>query len=74
MLAKMKKQAIAMVMVSLLIGVTACAQHSSTYKLDKAYEVLLNERGQPLRTFRGPISQDGYSDHLPIYVDMKSSQ
>ena len=38
------------------------------------WSFLLNERGQPLRTFRGPISQDGYSDHLPIYVDMKSSQ
>lgn len=37
---------IAMVMVSLLFGFTACAQHSSTYKLDKAYEVLREERDE----------------------------
>ena len=37
---------IAMVMVSLLFGFTACAQHSSTYKLDKAYEVLREEKDE----------------------------
>lgn len=37
---------IAMVIVSLLFGFSACAQQSSTYKLDKAYEVLREERDE----------------------------
>lgn len=39
-------KAIAMVMVSLLFGITACAQYSSTYKLDNTYEVLREERDE----------------------------
>ena len=31
---------------------------------------LLDEKGAPLRTYRGPIYQGGYSDHLPLWVDL----
>lgn len=34
------------------------------------FSFLLDEKGRPLRTFRGPICQDGYSDHLPVWVDV----
>lgn len=38
------------------------------------FSFLLDDKGRPLRTFRGPITQDGYSDHLPVYVDMESTR
>lgn len=31
---------------------------------------LLTEEGAPWRTYRGPIYQGGYSDHLPVWVDI----
>lgn len=35
------------------------------------FPFLLDEKGRPFRTFRGPISQNGFSDHLPIWVDLQ---
>jgi len=35
------------------------------------FPFLLSESGIPLRTFRGPSYQGGYSDHLPLYVDFR---
>ncbi len=45
--------------------------------LEKRAEVgrfpfLLDEKGVPLRTYRGPVYMGGYSDHLPIWVDWLS--
>lgn len=40
------KKTIAVTMMLMSFGLTACAQHSSTYKLDKAYEVLKEERDE----------------------------
>jgi len=34
------------------------------------YGFLLDEKGAPWRTYRGPIYQGGYSDHLPLWVDL----
>lgn len=31
---------------------------------------LLTEKGTPWRTFQGPVYKGGYSDHLPLYVDV----
>ena len=31
---------------------------------------LLDEKGVPWRTYRGPVYQGGYSDHLPLWVDL----
>ena len=30
----------------------------------------LLENGRPNRTYQGPIYKGGYSDHLPIYIDL----
>ena len=34
------------------------------------YPFLLTENGIPFRTFRGPAYGGGYSDHLPLYMDL----
>ena len=36
------------------------------------FNFLLDEEGAPWRTYRGPIYQGGYSDHLPIWVDLSA--
>lgn len=33
---------------------------------------LLTEKGTPWRTFQGPVYRGGFSDHLPIWVDLLS--
>lgn len=34
------------------------------------FPFLLTEKGTPWRTYQGPIYQGGFSDHLPIWVDL----
>ena len=34
------------------------------------FPFLLTEKGTPWRTYQGPVYQGGYSDHLPIWVDL----
>lgn len=34
------------------------------------FPFLLTEKGAPWRTYQGPVYQGGYSDHLPIWVDL----
>ncbi len=34
------------------------------------FDFLLNSKGAPWRTFRGPVYEGGFSDHLPIWVDL----
>ena len=34
------------------------------------FSFLLNEKGTPWRTYQGPIYQGGYSDHLPLYINV----
>ena len=34
------------------------------------FPFLLNEKGAPWRTYRGPVYDGGYSDHLSIWVDL----
>lgn len=34
------------------------------------FPFLLTEKGTPWRTFQGPSYKGGYSDHLPLYVDV----
>lgn len=34
------------------------------------YPFLLTEKGTPWRTFQGPVYKGGYSDHLPLYVEV----
>lgn len=34
------------------------------------FPFLLTEKGAPWRTFQGPAYKGGYSDHLPLYVDV----
>ena len=36
------------------------------------FPFLLTEKGTPWRTFQGPVYQGGFSDHLPIWVDLSS--
>ena len=36
------------------------------------FPFLLTEKGTPWRTFQGPIYRGGFSDHLPIWVDLLS--
>jgi len=36
------------------------------------FPFLLTEKGTPWRTFQGPIYKGGFSDHLPIWVDLLS--
>lgn len=36
------------------------------------FPFLLTESGTPWRTYQGPIYKGGFSDHLPIWVDMLS--
>lgn len=31
---------------------------------------LLNEKGRPHRTYQGPVYKGGFSDHLPVHVDL----
>lgn len=31
---------------------------------------MLEENGIPLRTFSGPVYKGGYSDHLPVFIDL----
>ena len=35
------------------------------------FPFLLTEKGVPWRTFQGPAYKGGYSDHLPLYVDVR---
>ena len=35
------------------------------------FSFLLTESGTPWRTFQGPAYKGGYSDHLPLYVELK---
>lgn len=34
------------------------------------FSFLLTEKGTPWRTYQGPIYQGGYSDHLPLYINV----
>ena len=36
------------------------------------FPFLLTEKGTPWRTFQGPLYKGGFSDHLPIWVDLSS--
>lgn len=36
------------------------------------FPFLLTEKGTPWRTFQGPVYKGGFSDHLPIWVDLLS--
>lgn len=36
------------------------------------FTFLLTEKGTPWRTFQGPVYKGGFSDHLPIWVDLLS--
>lgn len=36
------------------------------------FPFLLTEKDTPWRTFQGPVYQGGFSDHLPIWVDLSS--
>ena len=36
------------------------------------FPFLLTEKGRPWRTFQGPVYKGGFSDHLPIWVDLLS--
>ena len=35
------------------------------------FPFLLTEKGTPWRTFQGPAYKGGYSDHLPLYVEIR---
>lgn len=35
------------------------------------FSFLLTEKGTPWRTFQGPIYKGGYSDHLPLYIEIR---
>lgn len=37
------------------------------------FPFLLNEKGAPWRTYQGPIYIGGYSDHLPLWVDLHAA-
>jgi len=37
------------------------------------FPFLLTEKGTPWRTFQGPVYKGGFSDHLPIWVDLHDS-
>ncbi len=37
------------------------------------YSFLLDEKGVPWRTYQGPIYKGGYSDHLPLWMELQSS-
>lgn len=34
---------------------------------------MLTDGGVPLRTFQGPVYKGGYSDHLPVFIDVEIS-
>ena len=36
------------------------------------FPFLLTEKGTPWRTFQGPLYQGGFSDHLPVWIDLSS--
>lgn len=36
------------------------------------FSFLLTEKGVPWRTFQGPVYKGGYSDHLPLYVEISN--
>lgn len=36
------------------------------------FPFLLTEKGTPWRTYQGPVYKGGFSDHLPIWVDLSS--
>ena len=38
------------------------------------FPFLLTEKGTPWRTYQGPIYKGGFSDHLPIWVDLLSKE
>ncbi len=35
------------------------------------FPFLLTEKGKPWRTFQGPVYKGGYSDHLPLFVEIQ---
>lgn len=35
------------------------------------FPFLLTDKGTPWRTFQGPTYKGGYSDHLPLYIELK---
>jgi len=35
------------------------------------FPFLLTEKGVPWRTYQGPVYKGGYSDHLPLYVELR---
>ena len=38
------------------------------------YNYMLNEKGYPWRTFRGPVYEGGFSDHLPLVLQIKECE
>lgn len=41
-----------------------------TYVHVAKFPFLLTEKGTPWRTFQGPVYKGGYSDHLPLYINV----
>lgn len=47
------------------------APHAPAKATVGRFPFLLNEKGAPWRTFQGPVYRGGYSDHLPLFVDIR---
>ncbi len=53
---------------ALLNGSGLSVNFKRAYIFDSPW--LLDVNGKPYRSFRGPVFTGGYSDHLPVYIDL----
>ena len=55
----------------ILVSTNALPYFNKSVNVGK-FSFLLTEKGTPWRTFQGPSYKGGFSDHLPIWVDLSS--
>ena len=59
-----------MVSASLINGGSFKIKYSRAFIFDPPW-LIDNEKKRPYRTYRGPVYLGGYSDHLPVYIDVQ---
>ena len=55
---------------SLIKGASLSIENDAAHIFNPSW-LLDKENKRPFRTFRGPVYLGGYSDHLPVYLDIK---
>jgi len=58
-------------MLSTISSVSLKNNEATVFNADFLLEEDKNGKKRPYRTYMGPVYKGGFSDHLPIYIDLR---